>query len=70
MSKKSEKPKDQQNIIKNNNSIIKEDEEKDTKDDSQNPSLNNLSKEIIDQKIIELIPGKQVLNDVKKRLFI
>ena len=70
MSKKSEKPKDQQNIIKNNNSIIKEDEEKDTKDDSQNPSLNNLSKEILDQKIIELIPGKQVLNDVKKRLFI
>ena len=71
MSKNIEKPKEQQSNIKiNNNSILKEDEEKDTKDDSQNPSLNSLSKELLDKKIIELIPGKQVLNDVKKRLFI
>ena len=66
MSKNKIQPKAQKNDNKNNNSI----EEKDTKDDSQNHSLNNQSKEIIDEKIIELIPGKQVLNDVQKRLFI
>ena len=70
MSKDLEKSKDQQNNTKNNNSITKEDEEKDTKDDSHNPSLNNQSKEISDEKIIELIPGPQILNDVQKRLFI
>ena len=70
MSKDLEKSKEQQNNTKNNNSITKEDEEKDTKDDSHNPSLNNQSKEISDEKIIELIPGPQILNDVQKRLFI
>ena len=73
MSNIKEKSKEQKNeskINNNNNSIIKDYEEKDTKDDSQNQSLNNQSKEITDEKIIELIPGKQILNDVQKRLFI
>ena len=61
MSKNIIKSKDQKNENKNNNSL----EEKDTKDDSHNHS-----KEILDEKIIELIPGPQVLNDVQKRLFI
>ena len=58
------------NNAKNNNNNIKEDEEKDTKDSSQNISLNNHSKNLSDEKIIELIPGKQILNDVQNRLFI
>ena len=61
MSKNIIKSKDQKNENKNNNSL----EEKDTKDDSHNHS-----KEILDEKVIELIPGPQVLNDVQKRLFI
>ena len=70
MSKNKEKSKEQKNEIKintNNKSIIKEYEEKDTKDDSLNQSI---IKELSDEKIIELIPGKQILNEVQKRLFI
>ena len=50
------KKKTESKINNNNNSIIKDYEEKDTKDDSQNQSSNNQSKEITDEKIIELIP--------------
>ena len=70
MSKNKEQSKEQKNEIKintNNKSIIKEYEEKDTKDDSLNQSI---IKELSDEKIIELIPGKQILNEVQKRLFI
>ena len=70
MSKNKEQSKEQKNEIKintNNKSIIKEYEEKDTKDDSLNQSI---IKELFDEKIIELIPGKQILNEVQKRLFI
>ena len=55
-----------QNNIKNNNNNSKEEEEKDTKDDSQIIS----SKDSAEEKIIELIPGKQILNDVQTRFFI
>ena len=55
-----------QNNIKNNNNNSKEEEEKDTKDDSQIIS----SKDSAEEKILELIPGKQILNDVQTRFFI
>ena len=48
----------------NNNSInIKDDDEQETKDDSHHQTT-------IDKKIIELIPGEPVLNDVQKRYFL
>ena len=52
----------------NINSInIKEDDEQETKDDSHHQITNTHDQEIVDKKIIELIPGEPVLNDVKKR---
>ena len=52
----------------NINSInIKEDDEQETKDDSHHQITNTHDQEILDKKIIELIPGEPVLNDVKKR---
>ena len=62
------------NFSKNNNQIneiiIKDDEEKDTKDSSKSFSLNTHSKGISNEKNIDLIPGKQILNEIQKRLFI
>ena len=59
---------------KNNNQIneiiIKDDEEKDTKDSSRSLSLHINSKGLSLEKNIDLIPGKQILNDIQKRLFI
>ena len=59
---------------KNNNQIneiiIKDEEEKDTKDSSKSFSLNTHSKGISNEKNIDLIPGKQILNEIQKRLFI
>ena len=54
----------------NNNNIIKEEEEQETKDDSYHLSTNSQSQDILDKKIIELIPGNQILNDVQNRFFI
>ena len=57
--------------INNNNSInIKEEDEQETKDESHNQLLNPHEQEILDKKIIELIPGEPVLNDVQKRYFL
>ena len=62
------------NFSKNNNQIneiiIKDEEEKDTKDSSKSFSLNTHSKGISNEKNIDLIPGKQILNEIQKRLFI
>lgn len=62
------------NFSKNNNQIneiiIKDEEEKDTKDSSKSLSLNTHSKGISNEKNIDLIPGKQILNEIQKRLFI
>ena len=62
------------NFSKNNNQIneiiIKDDEEKDTKDSSKSFSSNTHSKGISNEKNIDLIPGKQILNEIQKRLFI
>ena len=59
---------------KNNNQIneiiIKDEEEKDTKDSSKSFSSNTHSKGISNEKNIDLIPGKQILNEIQKRLFI
>ena len=55
----------------NNNSISKkEDDEQDTKDESHPQIINSKEQEILDKKIIELVPGEPILNDVQKRLFI
>ena len=55
----------------NNNSISKkEDDEQDTKDESHPQITNSKEQEILDKKIIELVPGEPILNDVQKRLFI
>ena len=55
----------------NNNSInIKEEDEQDTKDESHPQITNSKEHEILDKKIIELVPGEPVLNDVQKRLFL
>ena len=53
-----------------NEIIIKDEEEKDTKDSSKSFSLNTHSKGISNEKNIDLIPGKQILNEIQKRLFI
>ena len=62
------------NFSKKNNQIneiiIKDDEEKDTKDSSKSFSSNTHSKGISNEKNIDLIPGKQILNEIQKRLFI
>ena len=62
------------NFSKNNNRIneiiIKDEEEKDTKDSSKSFSSNTHSKGISNEKNIDLIPGKQILNEIQKRLFI
>ena len=62
------------NFSKKNNQIneiiIKDEEEKDTKDSSKSFSLNTHSKGISNEKNIDLIPGKQILNEIQKRLFI
>ena len=54
------------NFSKNNNQIneiiIKDEEEKDTKDSSKSFSSNTHSKGISNEKNIDLIPGKQILN--------
>ena len=53
------------------NSISKkEDDEQDTKDESHPQITNSKEQEILDKKIIELVPGEPILNDVQKRLFI
>jgi len=66
--------KQNKSVSKNNNEIneiiIKEEEEKETKDSSNSLSLNTQSKTLSEEKIPELIPGKQILNDIQKRLFI
>jgi serine/threonine protein kinase len=49
---------------------VKEDDEQETKDESHHQTTNPHDQEILDKKIIELIPGEQILNDVKKRYFI
>ena len=55
----------------NNNSInIKEDDEQETKDESHHQITNPQEQEILDKKIIELIPGEPVLNDIQNRYFI
>ena len=55
----------------NNNSInIKDEDEQETKDDSHHQTTNPHEQEILDKKIIELIPGEPVLNDVQKRYFL
>ena len=62
------------NFSKKNNQIneiiIKDEEEKDTKDSSKSFSSNTHSKGISNEKNIDLIPGKQILNEIQKRLFI
>ena len=62
------------NFSKNNNQIneiiIRDEEEKDTKDSSKSFSSNTHSKGISNEKNIDLIPGKQILNEIQKRLFI
>ena len=53
------------------NSISKKgDDEQDTKDESHPQITNSKEQEILDKKIIELVPGEPILNDVQKRLFI
>ncbi len=53
------------------NSISKkEEDEQDTKDESHPQITNSKEQEILDKKIIELVPGEPILNDVQKRLFI
>ena len=54
----------------NNNISIKEEDDQETKDESHHQVTNPHEQEILDKKIIELIPGKQVLNDIQKRLFL
>ena len=55
----------------NNNSInIKEEDEQETKDESHHQTTNPQDQEILDKKIIELIPGEPVLNNVQKRYFL
>ena len=57
--------------INNNNSInIKEEDEQETKDESHHQTTNPQDQEILDKKIIELIPGEPVLNNVQKRYFL
>ena len=46
---------------------IKEEDEQETKDESHHQITNPHEQEILDKKIIELIPGEPILNDVKKR---
>ena len=55
---------------KNNSINIKEEDEQETKDESHHQITNPQEQEILDKKIIELIPGEPVLNDVQKRYFI
>ena len=59
-----------QKINNNNSKNIKEEDEQETKDESHNQLLNPHEQEILDKKIIELIPGEPVLNDVQKRYFL
>ena len=56
----------------NDNKIIniKEDDEQETKDETHQTTTFHQDQENIDKKIIELIPGEPILNDVKKRYFI
>ena len=49
---------------------IKEEDEQETKDESHHQISNSKEQEILDKKIIELIPGEPVLNDVQKRYFL
>ena len=58
------------NNIQKNEIIMKDEEEKDTKDSSKSLSLHFHSKGLSGEKNIDLIPGKQILNDIQKRLFI
>ena len=58
-------------VKKNINIInIKEEDEQETKDESHHQISNSKEQEILDKKIIELIPGEPVLNDVQKRYFL
>lgn len=58
-------------LKQNNNSInIKEDDDQETKDESHHQLTNPQEQEILDKKIIELIPGEPVLNDIQKRYFL
>ena len=65
-----ENKKNLKNKIQINEIIIKEEEEKDTKDSSRSLSLHTHSKGLSYEKNIDLIPGKQILNEIQKRLFI
>ena len=58
-------------LKQNNNSInIKEDDDQETKDESHHQLTNPQEQEILDKKIIELIPGEPVLNDIQNRYFL
>jgi len=70
MSIKIEDKKVSKNNIQKNEIIMKDEEEKDTKDSSKSLSLYIHSKGLSGEKNIDLIPGKQILNDIQKRLFI
>ena len=70
MSIKMEDKKVSKNNIQKNEIIMKDEEEKDTKDSSKSLSLHIHSKGLSGEKNIDLIPGKQILNDIQKRLFI
>ena len=70
MSKEMEDKKVSKNNIQKNEIIMKDEEEKDTKDSSKSLSLHFHSKGLSGEKNIDLIPGKQILNDIQKRLFI
>ena len=70
MSIKMEDKKVSKNNIQKNEIIMKDEEEKDTKDSSKSLSLHFHSKGLSGEKNIDLIPGKQILNDIQKRLFI
>ena len=70
MSIEMEDKKVSKNNIQKNEIIMKDEEEKDTKDSSKSLSLHFHSKGLSGEKNIDLIPGKQILNDIQKRLFI
>ena len=70
MSIKMEDKKVSKNNIQKNEIIMKDEEEKDTKDSSKSLSLHFHSKGLLGEKNIDLIPGRQILNDIQKRLFI
>ena len=70
MSIEMEDKKVSKNNIQKNEIIMKDEEEKDTKDSSKSLSLHFHSKGLLGEKNIDLIPGRQILNDIQKRLFI